>query len=182
MSTCTTKFVNGLVNGFSKSGPLLLELVLLLFIVELPMSISILSTIISVVISKNPVANSIMVKIITDNQLNMSWTVAAAKALRKASRSPAWVIDTIVLVTEVPTFDPKIIGMAFLTGAPAETSATMIEVEVDELWTATVTKIPIMIPTMGLLRISELEKSLERLRPPRILKEVLRKVKEQTNR
>ena len=32
----------------------------------------------------------------------------------------------IVFVTEVPTFEPKIIGMVFLTGAPAETNATII--------------------------------------------------------
>ena len=60
----------------------------------------------------------------TDNQLNISWTVAAAKALRKFSRSAAWVMETIVLVTEVPMLDPKIIGIAFFTGAPAETKAT----------------------------------------------------------
>jgi len=39
-----------------------------------------------------------------------------------------------------------------------------------------------MIPTMGFDRISEDEKSLERFRPPKILKEVLRNVKEQTNK
>ena len=88
----------------------------------------------------------------------------------------------IVLVTEVPTLDPKIMGIAFLTGAPADTKATMIEVEVDELCTATVTRMPIMMPTMGLLRISEEEKSFERFRPPKILKEVLRNVREQTNK
>ena len=60
----------------------------------------------------------------TDNQLNISWTVAAAKALRKFSRSAAWVMETMVLVTEVPMLDPKIIGMAFFTGAPADTKAT----------------------------------------------------------
>ena len=88
----------------------------------------------------------------------------------------------MVLVTDVPTLDPKIIGIAFLTGAPAETKATMIDVEVLELCTATVSRMPIMIPTMGFDRISEDEKSLERFRPPKILKEVLRNVKEQTNK
>ena len=88
----------------------------------------------------------------------------------------------MVLVTDVPTLDPKIIGMAFFTGAPAETKATMIDVEVLELCTATVTRMPIMIPTMGFERISEDENSFERFRPPKILKEVLRNVKEQTNK
>ena len=61
----------------------------------------------------------------------------------------------IVFVTEVPTFEPKIIGMVFLTGAPAETNATIIDVDVAEDCTATVTKIPIMIPTIGFDKISE---------------------------
>ena len=39
---------------------------------------------------------------------------------------------TMVFVTLVPTFDPKIIGTAHLTGAPAETRLTMMEVEVAE--------------------------------------------------
>ena len=60
----------------------------------------------------------------------------------------------IVFVTEVPTFEPKIIGIVFLTGAPADTKATIIDVEVAEDCTATVTKIPIMIPTIGFERIS----------------------------
>jgi len=34
---------------------------------------------------------------------------------------------------------------------PAATRLTTIEVEVEELWTATVTKMPIMRPTIGLL-------------------------------
>ena len=71
-----------------------------------------------------PVLNSTIVNTITDNQLNISCTVAAAKALRKFSLSAAWVIETIVLVTDVPIFEPKIIGIAFFTGAPADTNAT----------------------------------------------------------
>ena len=50
--------------------------------------------------------------------------VAAAKALLNASFSPACVMETMVLVTDVPMLEPKIIGMAFFTGAPAETKAT----------------------------------------------------------
>merc|ERR1719193_2311580 len=41
---------------------------------------------------------------------------------------------------------------------------------------------PIMTPTMGLLRTSESEKREDKFRPPKIRKEVLRKVKEQTKR
>jgi len=76
---------------------------------------------------------------------------------------------TMVLVTDVPMFDPKIIGTACLTSTPAETSATMMEVEVDDDWTRTVTRMPIMTPTMGLESSSEDEMKDERLRPPRIL-------------
>ena len=36
-------------------------------------------------------------------------------------------METIVLVTDVPMLEPKIIGMAFLTGAPAETKATKMQ-------------------------------------------------------
>ena len=48
----------------------------------------------------------------TVSQLNMSWTVAAAKARRNSFRSPIWVKETIVLVTEVPMLAPITIGMA----------------------------------------------------------------------
>ena len=51
----------------------------------------------------------------TDSQLNMSWTVAAAKALRNSLRSPICVRETIVLVTEVPMLAPMTIGMATRT-------------------------------------------------------------------
>lgn len=36
-------------------------------------------------------------------------------------------METIVLVTDVPMLEPKIIGMAFFTGAPAETKATKMQ-------------------------------------------------------
>jgi hypothetical protein len=48
----------------------------------------------------------------TVHQLNMSWTVAAEKALRNSSRLPICVSDTIVFVTDVPMFDPMMIGTA----------------------------------------------------------------------
>ena len=44
---------------------------------------------------------------------------------------------TMVLVTDVPTLDPKIIGTACRTSTPAETRATMIDVDVDDDWTNT---------------------------------------------
>jgi hypothetical protein len=91
-------------------------------------------------------------------------------------------METMVLVTDVPMLEPKIIGMAFFTGAPAETKATIIDVEVADDCTATVTRMPIIIPTMGLLNNSEELKSLDKFRPPRIRKEVLRKVKEHMNK
>ena len=51
----------------------------------------------------------------TESQLNMSWTVAAANARRNSLRSPIWVNETIVLVTEVPILAPITIGIATLT-------------------------------------------------------------------
>ena len=45
----------------------------------------------------------------------------------------------------------------------------------------TVTRIPIMTPTTGLDRSSDWEKNPERLRPPRMRNELLKKVNEQTN-
>ena len=53
----------------------------------------------------------IMARIIV-HQLNMSWTVAAEKALSNSLLFPAIVSDTIVFVTDVPMLDPKMIGTA----------------------------------------------------------------------
>jgi len=75
-----------------------------------------------------------------------------------------------------------IMGMAVLTGAPALTRPTMIEVEVEEDWTRTVTRTPIMRPTTGFWRRSELENRAPMLRPPRILKESERKEREHTKK
>ncbi len=52
---------------------------------------------------------------ITDSQLNISWTVAAAKARLNSFRSVACINETIVLVTEVPIFAPITIGIAWRT-------------------------------------------------------------------
>ena len=49
------------------------------------------------------------------DQLNMSCRVAAANARLKVLRSPDWVIETIIPVTDVPMFDPMTTGTAVLT-------------------------------------------------------------------
>ena len=58
---------------------------------------------------------STMKRRITAVQLNMSWTVAAAKALRNSLRSPICVSETIVFVTDVPMLAPSTIGIATRT-------------------------------------------------------------------
>lgn len=87
----------------------------------------------------------------------------------------------MVLVTDVPMLEPMMIGMADFTSStvqndlwshlfimfsccdglrnifnsqPEDTRLTMIEVEVEELWTSTVTKIPTTKPATGLDRIA----------------------------
>merc|ERR1711892_839450 len=115
-------------------------------------------------------------KIKADSQLNMSCTLAQAKAFLNCSLSPAWVKATMILVTLVPMLAPMIMGMAVLTGAPAETSPTMIEVDVEEDWTRTVTRTPIITPTIGFLSSSELVK-----RAPIFLPPMIRKLSERRN-
>lgn len=61
------------------------------------------------------VTTSTMKRMITAVQLNMSWTVAAAKALRNSLRSPICVSETIVFVTDVPILAPSTIGIATRT-------------------------------------------------------------------
>lgn len=51
----------------------------------------------------------------TDSQLNMSWTVAPAKARRNSFLLDECANETIVLVTDVPMFAPMTIGMAVFT-------------------------------------------------------------------
>ena len=58
----------------------------------------------------------------------------------------------------------------------------MMLVDVAEDCTSTVTKMPIITPTTGLDNTSDDENSDERLRPPRIRNELLRNVKEHTNK
>ena len=70
-------------------------------------------------------------------------------------------------------------GMAVLTGAPADTRPTMMEVEVEEDWTSTVTNTPIINPTIGFFRRSESENRAPMFFPPRIRKESERKDREQ---
>ena len=87
-----------------------------------------------------------------------------------------------MLVTDVPMLDPNIIGIACRGDTPAETRDTMMLVEVAEDCTRTVTRIPIMTPTTGLDKTSDDENNEDRLRPPSIRNELLRNVKEQTNK
>ena len=84
-----------------------------------------------------------------------------------------------MFVTEVPILAPMIMGMAVLTGAPADTRPTMMEVEVEEDWTSTVTNTPIINPTIGFFRRSESENRAPMFFPPRIRKESERKEREQ---
>jgi hypothetical protein len=72
-----------------------------------------------------------------------------------------------------------IIGIAVLTGAPADTRPTMMEVDVEEDWTRTVTSTPIIKPTIGFFRSSESENKEPMFLPPRIRKESERKEREQ---
>ena len=65
----------------------------------------------------------------------------------------------MVLVTLVPMLAPRIMGMAVLTGTSVATSPTMMEVEVEEDWTSTVTSTPIITPTTGLFSNSESAKN-----------------------
>ena len=58
---------------------------------------------------------SITNKLMTDNQLNISCIVAAAKARLKFCLSPTIPIETIVLVQEVPMLAPITIGIPILT-------------------------------------------------------------------
>mmetsp|Transcript_68764 Transcript_68764/g.143607 ORF Transcript_68764/g.143607 Transcript_68764/m.143607 type:complete len:208 (-) Transcript_68764:230-853(-) len=79
----------------------------------------------------------------TDIRLNMSCTVAPAKALSNSNRSPAWPIDTMVLVTVVPMLAPMMMGTAGRTWSPpAETKATTMDVLVEEDCTITVASTP----------------------------------------
>merc|ERR1712165_424579 len=77
----------------------------------------------------------------------------------------------MMLVTLVPMFAPIIIGMAVRTGAPADTSPTMMEVEVEEDCTRTVTRTPIINPTTGFFKRSEFEKRAPMFFPPSMRKE-----------
>ena len=137
--------VNGFVKTFRKSGGL-----------EDPLVSPKVATIAPVIFSKYPVHTSTVTRVITDSQLNMSWTVAQAKALLNSSLSDIWVKETMVLVTEVPMLAPMIMGMAVLTGTSAATKPTMMVVEVELDWTRTVTRTPIITPTTGLFNSSEL--------------------------
>ena len=65
---------------------------------------------------------------------------------------------------------------------PAATIETTMEVVVDELWTRTVAKMPIIRPATGLLRISFEAKASPAAFPPNRRKALLRKSNEQMNK
>ena len=65
---------------------------------------------------------------------------------------------------------------------PAATIETTMEVVVDELWTRTVAKMPIIRPATGLLRISFEAKASPAAFPPNKRKALLRKSNEQMNK
>ena len=65
---------------------------------------------------------------------------------------------------------------------PAATIETTMEVVVDELWTRTVAKMPIIRPATGLLRMSFEAKASPAAFPPNRRKALLRKSNEQMNK
>ena len=55
----------------------------------------------------------------------------------------------------VPIFAPMTIGIAVRTSTTLlDTNATITVVQVDELWTSTVNRTPIISPTIGLVNVS----------------------------
>merc|ERR1719238_1135894 len=130
-----------------------------------------------------PVAASIGRRTRTERKLNMSWTVAAAKARRNSSRSVDCASATIVEVTDVPMLAPMMSEMACLTvKRSAATMVMTIEVEVEDDWTRTVTRTPTSMPAIGLLKISELRKSWPAWRPATRRKPLARNESEQMKR
>lgn len=123
--------------------------------------------------------------------------------LRKVLRWPACVMATSVLVTEVPMLVPMMMGTASRTvrtargqfsssspptcvffgkrrgsySRPEETMLTTMEEEVDELWTSSVTRIPMTNPATGLDRTALSWKMLPAALPGCILKKGGRKIK-----
>ena len=78
--------------------------------------------------------------------------MATGNARSNSSRRPRWASDTTVAVTVVPMLAPITIGTALASGSGcsgAATSATIIEVVTDELWTSVVASRPARRPTSG---------------------------------
>ena len=86
---------------------------------------------------------------------------------------------TTVLVTDVPIFAPRTMGITRDTGAPPPTRPTRIEVEVDDDWTNTVIKTPHITPTTGLESKEDSSKKTPIFLPPVILNPVDKKEREQ---
>ena len=66
-----------------------------------------------------------------------------------------WVIETMVLVTDVPMLAPMTMGMALATfKAPPATRPTTMAVVEEEDWMIEVERIPINSPTSGLVVVA----------------------------
>ena len=103
----------------------------------------------SVRVKRRPVATSKGRRTATERKLNISWTVAPAKARSSSSPSPRCPIETMVFVTEVPMLAPMMTKMASLTSMTVGTSPTTIEVVVEEDWRRTVARMPMHSPATG---------------------------------
>ena len=65
-------------------------------------------------------------RMMTQSQLNMSWMVAPANALRNSFLSIDWNMATIVFVTDVPMFAPITMKMAGLMGKTATANRQLV--------------------------------------------------------
>mmetsp|Transcript_35062 Transcript_35062/g.88376 ORF Transcript_35062/g.88376 Transcript_35062/m.88376 type:complete len:229 (+) Transcript_35062:967-1653(+) len=172
LSTCTRREVTGLVIFLRKSC-------LSCFSVS---SASVASAMPTEMCRSKPVMASIGKRIATVNMLKQSCTVAPAKARRYSSLSPACAKLTIVFVTEVPMLAPMIMGIAFFTSMrPAAVMVMMMDVLVDEDWTSTVARMPIIKPATGLSKSSLFRKVAPAVFPPKILKALPMRPKEIMN-
>ena len=70
-------------------------------------------------INGSPDIHSMGRRMMTQSQLNMSWMVAPANALRNSFLSIDWNMATIVFVTDVPMLAPITMKMAGLMGKTA---------------------------------------------------------------
>ena len=96
--------------------------------------------------------------------------VEAPSALRNSVRLPMKVSATSVVVTVVPTFAPRIMGMAPRMGnAPDPTAVTAIAVVVVDDWIKTVPSTPTDSPTQGFAAKALCAASLPSPAKPRLI-------------